>query len=167
MDSASPSVKSLSVSRDLEVLAPRVVPNAGASPPSVTQSVGSQAREAQIAQAKIGKVLPSATDGKPSRLPPSDEKTKDGENPPVELTDAEIEESIKAAQEKAKELDNAFARVNAPFKVSFEGSGKEINFLVVEAESGKVIRKFPPPSAQGILDRLNIGEAGALLDESA
>ena len=159
MDSASPNITLLaSSSRELEV-STRLLAQASPSSEQASQvtTKSPSTNSAALVSAETVSVKETGTSDAP------ESSSESGS----EQSEKEIRESIRAAEEKSRLLEQTFARINAPFRVRFEGSGNGINFQVVEAESGKVIRSFPPNAAQSILDRFAIDVTGGLLDESA
>lgn len=85
----------------------------------------------------------------------------------IKLKSTSIGDHAKNDEERAEKLEKAFARVNAPIKVSFDGEGNSINFQIIETTTGKILRKFPPPAAQSMIDRLDMGLTGAIISTSA
>ena len=88
---------------------------------------------------------------------------------------AEKEVERERAERQAQELETAIRRTTVQFKVSV-GEGTKtagstgLHFQVIEAETGKVIREFPPDEFRGVLDRVNSSNgdlSGVLVNQSA
>lgn len=76
------------------------------------------------------------------------------------------EEQLQEAKERAKELESKLSRTKVQFKVEVNSEDDSLKFQVVDAETGQVLRVFPPDEMPTMLTNASSG-LGSLVDEAA
>lgn len=132
-----------------------------APPPSIQNPVAVAAVSAAIADTNVSDAvkLTLASEEKPE--------------PAAETKDKKETSTQGLTRDDAEKLANDLEQVlNSPedtvirFRVSLENRSSGFRFQVVERETGRVVRQFPPEDILGLKERARAQRSGILVDQS-
>lgn len=89
------------------------------------------------------------------------------EPPEADVAEEKAKKKVEDEETIARRLEQAINKFATPFKVSFAQGDAGLRFQVIEAETGKVIREYPPGEIDSIMERLESGQPGVIVDTAA